>query len=392
MSPDATVESLKRRFVARLRSSGAIRSSRVEQAFLKVDRHIFVTSYYERREDGSWSRVSIDEKHSALAVEELSRIYSNRSIVTRVSPNGQATSSSSQPSLMAEMLELLDVAEGMKVLEIGAGSGYNAALLAALTTEDQRVISVDNKCDVVAEAREHLAAAGFPAVSVACGDGFLGFPECAPYDRIVVTAGCPDSSPEWLHQLREGGRIVLPLSHRGLHMLIRVERVGEMLLGSISGICGFMPMEGVLHYSEEANGQASKISREVVLREPVWEGLAVGNGNSSADVFRSGFLGFWYFASLCDWRVTMGDGITLEDAAQGRVTIDEKEVVVCGRPQLLEAMRRLYREWTRLGGPQLCEYRMALAQDRTSPPSELLPCRRVWSMPRRYFNHMIILP
>ncbi|MGH3885395.1 MAG: methyltransferase domain-containing protein [Pseudonocardiaceae bacterium] len=100
---------------------------------------------------------------------------------------------------------------GHRVLEIGAGTGYNAALLAHLVGPAGKVTTVDIDSKVVRGARECLAAAGYRGVSVVCGDGEFGYSDHAPYDRIVVTAGAWDLPPAWVDQLAAGGRLVVPL-------------------------------------------------------------------------------------------------------------------------------------------------------------------------------------
>ena len=99
------------------------------------------------------------------------------------------------------MLELLDLTPGLKVLEVGAGTGYNAALLAELVGDQRLVITVEVAQDVVAQTRRLLAGASYPGITVLCRDGFDGVPEQAPFDRIVAMVGCADLSPQWAEQL-----------------------------------------------------------------------------------------------------------------------------------------------------------------------------------------------
>ena len=114
---------------------------------------------------------------------------------------------------MAIMLEQLGLVPGHRVLEIGTGTGCNAALMACLVGEQGSVVTMDIDADLVARARENLAAAGYPDVTV-LGDGGFGAPGYAPYDRVIVTAGAWDLAPDWLAQLGPGGRLVLPLAAR----------------------------------------------------------------------------------------------------------------------------------------------------------------------------------
>src|SRR5207302_2030615 len=128
---------------------------------------------------------------------------------------GIPVSSSSAPSIMAPMLEMLKVEAGHRILEIGAGTGYNAALLKKLTGPTGRVVSVDIDPATSRRARVALRSDG-TAVTVVTGDGRLGWSGGAPYDRLIVTASSPDLSIEWFDQLRPGGIVVLPLQVRGM--------------------------------------------------------------------------------------------------------------------------------------------------------------------------------
>ena len=116
---------------------------------------------------------------------------------------------------MAIMLEQLNPQPGHRVLEIGAGTGYNAALMGHLVGDSGLVITVDIDDDLVESAREHLGSAGLHRVSVVCGDGGLGYADRAPYDRIILTVGAWDIVPAWWKQLKLGGRLLLPLEVKG---------------------------------------------------------------------------------------------------------------------------------------------------------------------------------
>jgi protein-L-isoaspartate(D-aspartate) O-methyltransferase len=130
------------------------------------------------------------------------------------------------------------------VLEIGAGTGYNAALLAHLVGPTGAVVSLDIDPEVVERARAALAAAGFAQVRVVHRDGADGYPSAAPYDRIIATAGVWDLAPAWLDQLAPGGRIVVPLDLRGAQLSVAFEREGGHWVSRSQVPCGFMRLRG----------------------------------------------------------------------------------------------------------------------------------------------------
>lgn len=183
-------------------------------------------------------------RHLFVPDATIERAYSNEAVVTHRDVDGVAVSSASAPATVAVMLEQLDVQPGHRVLEIGAGTGYNAALLAHLVGPAGKVTTVDIDREVVRGARECLAAAGCRDVTVLYGDGEFGYADHAPYDRIVVTAGAWDLPPAWVDQLAPDGRLVVPLRMRGLTRSIAFEREDGHWRSRWIEECGFIPLRG----------------------------------------------------------------------------------------------------------------------------------------------------
>jgi protein-L-isoaspartate(D-aspartate) O-methyltransferase len=142
----------------------------------------------------------------------------------------------SQPYIVALMSETLDVAPGAKVLEIGTGSGYQAAVLAKLGADVHTVERIPRLC---ASARERLLGMGLFNIHVKLDDGTLGWPSAAPFDRIIVTAGGPEVPQPLVDQLAEGGRLVLPVGEtRRLQRLVLVEKTpGGLRTTEICPVC-----------------------------------------------------------------------------------------------------------------------------------------------------------
>jgi len=147
----------------------------------------------------------------------------------------------SQPYIVALMSEMLELTGDERVLEIGTGSGYQAAVLARLAAE---VITVERFESLAQEARERLQGLGIDNVHVEVGDGSLGWPACAPYDAIIVTAASPEVPPPLEEQLAEGGRLIVPAGPRWTQQLVRVRRVhGQLKRERTIGVA-FVPLIG----------------------------------------------------------------------------------------------------------------------------------------------------
>ena len=183
-------------------------------------------------------------REAFLPGASLADAYGRSPIVTHRDVHGVATSSASAPGIVAAMLAQLDVRPGHRILEIGAGTGYNAALLACLCGPAGQVTTVELDSVVAAEAKNALATAGWGQVTVIVGDGEYGYAPGAPYDRIIVTAGAWDLPKAWADQLAPDGLLVAPLRLRGLTRSIAFEHTSGIWRSLSMYECGFMPMRG----------------------------------------------------------------------------------------------------------------------------------------------------
>jgi protein-L-isoaspartate(D-aspartate) O-methyltransferase len=144
----------------------------------------------------------------------------------------------SQPFIVAYMTQRIEVVPGMRVLEIGTGSGYQAAVLAELGAE---VYSIEIVPELADHARRVLAAEGYDGVKVKTGDGYKGWPEHAPFDAVIVTCA-PDDIPEALvEQLKDGGRMILPVGS-GVQQLVVLEKTGDTFRKIPDIYVRFVPM------------------------------------------------------------------------------------------------------------------------------------------------------
>jgi len=148
----------------------------------------------------------------------------------------------SQPYMTALMAESLELAGTESVLEVGAGSGYAAAVLGALAV---RVVSVEIIPALAQLARENLRRTGRETnVTVVCGDGSLGYPEAAPFDAISVAAGAPEIPAALLEQLKDPGRLVIPVGDYGDQELRVVSKQGGRIDYRVAVLCRFVPLRG----------------------------------------------------------------------------------------------------------------------------------------------------
>ncbi|MGW0891095.1 methyltransferase, FxLD system [Saccharopolyspora sp. NPDC002578] len=183
---------LREEFVARLTASGHLTTQEIIDAFRTVERHTFVPD------------------------ADLASAYGEGTVPIKGAPDdGETLSCISAPSIVATQLEQLAPQPGHRVLEAGAATGYNAALLGRLVGPSGHVWTVDVDEDLVSGAAANLASAGIENVTALLGDGAAGLPEQAPFDRLQFTVGAGDIPTQILDQLAPGGRLVIPMRIRG---------------------------------------------------------------------------------------------------------------------------------------------------------------------------------
>ena len=174
-------------------------------------------------------------RHEFIPAELASEAYGDRPL-----PIGQGQTIS-QPFMVAAMAVALELSGGERVLEIGAGSGYQAAVLSLLARE---VHTVEIHEELAVASRERLRRLGYANVEVHVGDGTLGWPDEAPFEAIIVTAAAPDVPPPLATQLAEGGRLIIPVGTSDEQRLLRVEKHDDELSTRSLYHCRFVPLIG----------------------------------------------------------------------------------------------------------------------------------------------------
>jgi protein-L-isoaspartate(D-aspartate) O-methyltransferase len=214
----ADAEALRQDMVEGLARRGEL-DERWRAAFTEVARHKFIPELvwrHDRDTDGHCDLVPLHRRDDPQ--RWLAGAYANAPVNTQVDnghPIGEAgygrevTSSASMPAVVAQMLAALQAEPGMRVLEIGTGTGYNAALLAHRLGA-QNIVSVEVDPAVATHARRALATTGFGAVTVVSADGVEGYLPRAPYDRVISTAAATEVPSAWVAQTRPGGRVLTP--------------------------------------------------------------------------------------------------------------------------------------------------------------------------------------
>jgi protein-L-isoaspartate(D-aspartate) O-methyltransferase len=346
-----TSAALRAALVASLRRSGLIRSDLVARAFETVPREEFLAGGF-LGSDGDWI--------GRLDDGFLPAVYTNRALPTKVS-DGRVSSSTSQPSLMAVMLGALDVAPGTRVLEIGTGTGYNAALLSVMGA---RVTSVEVQPDVAQAAREALARAGADEVRLVVGDGYDGHPGGGPYDRVIVTVGVTGVSPRWLDQLAPGGFALVPLYHAGSNPVVRVAASDDgTVVADALFTADFVQAFG--RAGQPENGYP-RLPAATVRRPARWQ--------PDLDFDRYGDLSFaagaWHPNTT---RVVM-DGIDEargrcavldQDGSSGALILAGGDVVAAGQhaAEYADIAEELVRRWVDAGRPDAAAWRATLRRD-----------------------------
>ncbi|GAA3730153.1 methyltransferase domain-containing protein [Plantactinospora mayteni] len=340
----------RRALVADLATAGALTDPAWTDAFLTVPRHAFTPRFRVHRDGAEPDRLSSADGDAWLAA-----VYSDMPLITQVDAGSTATSASSQPMLMARMLEALDVADGHRVLEIGTGTGYNAALLAHRLGSAQ-VVSLDIDEPIVNAAKKALAEAGY-SPTVVTTDGLAGYPPKAPYDRIIATCSVPTVPAAWVDQLVDGGVLVVNLGYA----LARLRKQGGELAGPfLPGFAAFMGARG-------GNEEAAFTYRDAMALTGADSG-ATRPVHIPGDIDDLNLRAFTRLFLPELVRFTRTSEETVEHGVADPVTrswalATEGTVTEAGSRRLWAELERVYARWRAAGRPD--PGRLRLAIDRT---------------------------
>lgn len=207
-------ESDNERLIERLKSYSDIKSKAVENAFRNTPRHLFVP---ESLQHDSYKDVP-------LGIGNMQTI--------------------SQPTTVAVMTEALEVKSGQKILEIGTGSGWQATILSRLVGKKGRVYSIERIKELARFANRNIEKLKIKNIHISIGDGSLGLKVHAPFDRIIVTAACPEVPEPFLHQLKPSGVIVMPLGNKDYQEVYIIKKLKRGIKKLSLGYFAFVPLIG----------------------------------------------------------------------------------------------------------------------------------------------------
>ncbi|APU16615.1 MULTISPECIES: methyltransferase domain-containing protein [Actinoalloteichus] len=358
-----------------LAAVGKLASAAWRAAVESVPRHMFVPSFYVRR-DGRM--VAVTAADPATRTEWSEQVYANTALVTKIGQDEAGgppmfLSSSSTPGLMTRMLEALDVRDGARVLEIGTGTGYHAALLCH-RLGDEQVFSVDVEPDLVDTARARLAELGYRPTLVA-GDGAAGLVAHAPFDRVIATCSVPAIPLPWVEQTRSGG-VILADVRVGLAAgnLVRLTRTAPDRAEGMfdAGQAAFMELRHAPGAGERMSyarrSDDLPVTRSVTTLDPrtpwsnpvVWFLTALRIGGH----YRLGYAG------VDSRNGPDAVSITTPDGSRAEITlavIDGEHIVAESGPvRLWQHLEHAHRQWEQAGRPSWPRLGLTVTTDHQS--------------------------
>jgi protein-L-isoaspartate(D-aspartate) O-methyltransferase len=334
-------------------------SEATQQAYLATPRHRFVRRY---REWGTkeWQVVNPD----SLA-EQIATLYADRSIVLFGDDDQNVPSTISQPSFVLQMLDLLQLNTGDKVFELGAGSGWSAALMGHLVGPAGYVVSLEIIPELAQSARQTLESLGISNVQIVTGDGAEGYENSAPYDRAIFTAGAFDLPHYFYEQLREGGLLLVVIkTEGGEDNLFLLRKTGNHFESLESQPCGFVQLRGRYQFEnleptvlERAIPEWAELQGKEIGKRRFWWGGKGKVGEWTRLGIRS-FLGITepafraFKTAKLDQQAIEQHYFGLWDAVNRSLVVAKDDwLVTYGNTQAEERLLKGLRHWVELGMP-----------------------------------------
>jgi protein-L-isoaspartate(D-aspartate) O-methyltransferase len=335
-------------------------SENVFEAFVQVPRHPFISHYYTHQPgERNWTRHERGEDTSVW----YEHIYQDKALVTQVDEHGRTLSSSSQPGVMAEMLVALDLQPGMRVLEIGTGTGYNAALLAHLAGDPHLVTTMDIDGDAIERAKQVIPQVVGEGMTIVEGNGVDGYSPNMPYDRIMVTAGTATLPAAWLEQLALDGILISILQPRYARLggILKAQKHEQGLKGCVIGPASFMELRPADYTKRRIQIDfrapcikefPQSLFQPNLLRENYHFAFFLYKEIPDLYVFQKGEDAYYYYS---------------EASPQGYLIFRQDAAELRGEPscayQLWGQIVRAYSVWLHCGCPEITQYQVEMEAD-----------------------------
>ena len=388
--PDEQSRVLAQRLIKNLKAKGGLNSPAIESAMLAVPRHPFIEGVFIQDELGRWKNHHTNYKNPA----DLEIAYGEQPIVLEMR-NYLPSVCLSTPEIVSRMLEALELKEGLKILEIGTGTGYTAALMATIVGDPSLVHSVEIDGSLVQSAKKHLELMELGAINVVNADGWYGYEKEAPYDRIVVHSSAEFVPSCWQDQLTPGGLLVMVQKASNTQVLLKLRKKGGQLTGSPVRFTHFPPLK---HDAEEAHEIFRLFPGPVSLPDPVPLPVTQYDVEAFHLLEDQDFLfclnleepqfAFFPFLQIPHFPHLAVRRPVIRDASSGENLFGPpyEEVIgetadMYGDPGVLAGLLRAYRVWNELAHPKLSDFRFdavssgITVQERSKVR---LSSRRVW--------------
>jgi protein-L-isoaspartate(D-aspartate) O-methyltransferase len=342
-------------------------SEATQKAYLATPRHQFVRRY--RR----WGVKEWNEVNEANLEEHLATLYADRALVLFGDDDDDVPSTISQPSFVLRMLDLLQLEPGQKVFELGAGSGWNAALMGQLVGPEGCVYSLELIPEMAQRAAATIDTLGIKNVNVIKGDGGDGYTAGAPYDRAIFTAGAYDLPHPFFEQLREGGLFLVVIKNEGGGDTLFLLRKEPEYFESIDSMpCGFVQMRGKYQLESlkpiqlETLPEWAELRDKPVNKRPFWWG---GKGKQDFPWRTLGirsFLGitepsFRAFKTESSEHLREKNYFGLWDQEQKSLVVARDDLLLSyGNPTAQERLLKALEQWVRLGMPGAASFSLKI--------------------------------
>lgn len=341
-------------------------SEATKKAYLETPRHLFVKHYRE------WAIKEWREVNEDNLEEHLAMLYADRALILFGDDDEDVPSTISQPSFVLRMLDMLQFEPGHKVFELGAGSGWNAALMGHLVGPEGRVYSLEIIPEVARKASTTIEALGIKNVSIIEADGGEGYASGGAYDRAIFTAGAYDLPHHFFEQMQDGGLLLIVIKNEGGGDNLFLLRKTGQYFGSIEAMpCGFVQMKGKYQMDSiepihlEILPEWSELKHKEINKRPFWWGGKGKEGFQWRTLGIRSFLGITepFFRAFkierTDKRLREEHYFGLWDQEKHSLVIAKDDFLISyGNSIAEERLMQNVKQWIELGMPSAASFEL----------------------------------